>query len=79
LRLHGLIERAPNSNRYTVTDKGLRVTLWFTRCHTRLFRPALGELFAGKFTDYGPLRHAFEKFNLRVNQYIDKAKVPAAA
>ena len=60
LRLHGLIERAPNSNRYTVTDKGLRVTLWFTRCHTRLFRPALGELFAEKFPDYGPLRHAFK-------------------
>jgi hypothetical protein len=79
LRLHGLIERAPNSNRYTVTDKGLRVTLWFTRCHTRLFRPALGELFAGKFTDDGPLRHAFEKFDQRVTQYIDKAKVPAAA
>ena len=34
-----------------MTDKGLRVALWFTRCHARLFRPALGELFAEKFPE----------------------------
>ena len=62
LRLHGLIERARNSNRYMVTDKGLRVTLWFTPCHTRLFRPALGELFAGNHPRW-PIRHTFEEFD----------------
>ena len=32
LRLHGLIERVPNSTRYTVTDRGIKVALWFSRC-----------------------------------------------
>jgi hypothetical protein len=79
LRLHGLIERAPESHRYTVTDKGLRVALWFTRCHARLFRPALGELFAEGFPKESPLRRAFDRFDQEVNRYIQKAKVPAAA
>jgi len=79
LRLHGLIERAPESHRYTVTDKGLRVALWFTRCHARLFRPALGELFAEDVPEDSPLRRAFDRFDQEVNRYIEKAKVPVAA
>ena len=79
LRLHGLIERAPESHRYTVTDKGLRVALWFTRCHARLFRPALGELFAEDVPEDSPLRRAFDRFDQEVNRYIGKAKVPVAA
>jgi hypothetical protein len=79
LRLHGLIERAPGSQRYTVTDKGLRVALWFTRCHARLFRPALGELFVENLPDKSRLRRAFDCFNREVNRYTEKAKVPVAA
>jgi hypothetical protein len=79
LRLHGLIERAPDSHRYTVTEKGLRVALWFTRCHARLFRPALGEIFAEEFPDDTPLRRALDRFDQEVNRYIEKAKVPVAA
>ena len=41
LRLHGLIERTPNSFRYRVTDFGLRVALFFTRVYNRLLRPGL--------------------------------------
>jgi hypothetical protein len=79
LRLHGLIERVADSHRYTVTEKGLRVALWFTRCHARLFRPALGELFAQEFPEDTPLRRALEKFDEQVDRYIERAKVPAAA
>jgi hypothetical protein len=78
-RLHGLIERATGSHRYTVTEKGLRVAMWFTRCHARLFRPALGELFAEEVPEQSRLRRAFERFDQEVNQYIEKAKVPEAA
>jgi len=74
LRLHGLIERAPASHRYALTDKGLRVAMWFTRCHARLFRPALGELFA---TDF-PEKSALGRFDQEVNQYIEKAKLRMA-
>jgi hypothetical protein len=79
LRLHGLIERAPGSHRYTVTEKGLRVAMWFTRCHARLFRPALGELFAEEVPKTSRLRRAFDRFDQEVNRHIEKAKVPVAA
>jgi hypothetical protein len=79
LRLHGLIERAAASHRYTLTEKGLRVAMWFTRCHARLFRPALGELFAEDLPERSRLRRAFDRFDQEVNRYIEKAKVPVAA
>lgn len=41
LRLHGLIERQPNSHRYRVTDRGLRIALFFTRSYARLICPGL--------------------------------------
>jgi hypothetical protein len=34
LRLHGLIERVPQTHRYRVTALGLRVALFFTRAYT---------------------------------------------
>jgi hypothetical protein len=43
LRLHGLIERVPRTHRYQVTARGLRIALFFTRVHARLFRPGLAE------------------------------------
>ena len=79
LRLHGLIQRAPASHRYALTAKGLQVAMWFTRCHARLFRPALGEIFAEGFPDDTPLRRALDRFDQEVNRYIEKAKVPVAA
>jgi len=40
LRLHGLIKRMPRTNRYRVTDDGVRASLFFTRAHARFFRAA---------------------------------------
>ena len=53
--------------------------MWFTRCHARLFRPALGDLLREEFPDDTPLRRAFDRFDQEVNRYIEKAKVPVAA
>src|SRR5438309_7772585 len=33
LRLHGLIERQAGTHRYRVTDRGLRISLFFTRSY----------------------------------------------
>ena len=38
LRLHGLIERIPNTHRYRVTDTGLHHAMFLTRVHDRLIR-----------------------------------------
>ena len=41
LRLHGLIERVPHTNRYQVTSFGLQVAMFFTRTHNRVLRTGL--------------------------------------
>jgi hypothetical protein len=41
LRLHGLIERMPGTNSYTVTPEGIRVAVFYTKLHGRLLRPLL--------------------------------------
>jgi hypothetical protein len=79
LRLHGLIERVPGTTRYTVTERGITVALWFSRCHARLFRPALGELLAQEYPEDGPLRRALNYFDRQVDRYLAAVKVPPAA
>ena len=44
LRLHGLIERIPDTHRYRVTDHGLAVAIFLTRVHNRLIRTGLADL-----------------------------------
>ncbi len=44
LRLHGLIERIPDTHRYQTTDFGLRVAFFFSRTYNRLLRPGLAVL-----------------------------------
>ena len=44
LRLHGLIERIPNSHRYRLTPIGIRVATFFSRTYARLLRPTLATI-----------------------------------
>src|SRR5260370_35777962 len=44
LRLHGIIERIPNSHRYRLTPDGLRIALFFSRTYARLLRPKLAQI-----------------------------------
>jgi hypothetical protein len=62
-----------------VTERGLKVALWFSRCHARLFRPALGELLADGFPEDGPLRRALDDFDRQVDRYLERAKIESAA
>ena len=41
LRLHGLIERAPGTNSYTLTPEGIRVAVFYTKVRARLLGPLL--------------------------------------
>ncbi len=41
LRLHGLIHRLPRSNRYRLTDTGLRVAAFFSKTYSRVLLPTL--------------------------------------
>ena len=41
LRLHGLIQRIPRKNTYTLTPDGIRVAVFYTKLRNRLLRPLL--------------------------------------
>jgi DNA-binding IclR family transcriptional regulator len=44
LRLHGLIERLPKTQRYRLTTFGLKTALFYSRTYQRLLRRGLSEL-----------------------------------
>src|SRR6202171_5410216 len=75
LRLHGLIERQPNSFRYRVTEFGLRVALFFTRTYNRILRPGLAAALASLRTVDAPLKRAFDKIDTQVNAWIEQAQL----
>lgn len=41
LRLHGLIQCLPHSNKYLLTPDGIRVAIFYTKLQNRLLRPLL--------------------------------------
>jgi DNA-binding HxlR family transcriptional regulator len=74
LRLHGLIERQPKSQRYRLTDFGLKTALFYSRVHQRLLRRGLSELLDPRTQD-APLPKAFSRFKQFLDHYIDEKMV----
>jgi hypothetical protein len=77
LRLHGLIERLPNSFRYRVTDFGFRAALFFTRTYNRLLRPGTAAAFPALRAVDSALKRAFDKLDNTVNTWINQAQFAA--
>ena len=77
LRLHGLIARCPGTHRYRVTAPGLRLALFFTRAHARLFRPALSVVMPEAVRDNAPLRRAFMQLEHAMDRWCEEAKLAA--
>src|SRR5713101_7463094 len=61
LRLHGMIQRLPNTHCYHVTEAGFRAALFFTRSYNRLLRPGLAAVLPGHRAAPTPLRRCFDK------------------
>jgi hypothetical protein len=72
LRLHGLIERIPNSFRYRVTDLGLRIALFFTRTYNRLLRPTLAAALPALRAIPSPLQRAFQALTTQIDAAIQQ-------
>ena len=76
LRLHGLIERTPGTNTYTLTPEGIRVAVFYTKLHARLLRPLLE-------ADQPPapieLRRALATIERVLGDYVTNARLGAAA
>src|SRR6202030_699653 len=75
LRLHGLIERLPNSFRYRVTAFGFRAALFFTRLYHRVLRPGLAAALPRLRAANAPLKRAFDKLDTQVNAWIEQAQL----
>jgi hypothetical protein len=77
LRLHGLIERIPQTHRFQVTDAGLRVALFFTRAHARLIRTGLAQILGPSPPVPLPLRRAFDKLETAMDDLAHRARIAA--
>src|SRR5207247_712583 len=77
LRLHGLIQRLPRTNTYTVTPDGIRVAVFYTKIHNRLLRPLLAA------PDRPPapleLRRAMATIDRVITEHVTTARLGAAA
>ena len=77
LRLHGLIQRIPKTNRYQITAQGLKVAMFFSRTYTRLLRPGLAEITEPLAPSGSPLRAAFDRLHSAIDQRCEDLKLAA--
>lgn len=76
LRRKGIITRLPRTTTYEITPYGRRVSLFLTRVHTRLFRPAFG-LMQDELGVHvpAPLRLAMDQVNTQIDHMLTKAQL----
>ena len=77
LRLHGLIERVPQTHRYRVTEQGWRTALFCTRVYNRVLRPGLAEIIPDEAAPDTTLRRRFDQLDAAIDEWIVQQKVPA--
>ncbi|WP_433438403.1 hypothetical protein [Nonomuraea sp. CA-141351] len=76
LRLNGLIRRLPRSNRYVLTDDGVRIAVFYTKVYNRLLIP----LTAADQAQAPPeLRVALKTITRHVDDYATQARLPRAS
>ena len=77
LRLHGLIERIPRTNTYTLTEEGTRVAVFYNKVHDRVLRPLVG---AGHQPPApSELRRALATIDRVIGDYVEHARLGIAA
>jgi hypothetical protein len=78
LRLHGIIERIPQSHRYPLTAAGLRIALFFFRTYARLLRPKLAEIMPQAPPSAGSaLRAAFDRLSNEIDACCEEQRLVA--
>jgi hypothetical protein len=77
LRLHGIIERIPQSQRYQLTPDGLRIALFFSRTYARLLRPKLAEIMPQAPPVASTLRTAFDHLNAEIDACCEEQQLTA--
>ena len=77
LRLHGPIERIPYTQRYAVTEAGVRVALCYHRVFVRVLRPALSHAVGESDASPSPLNPVIHRFDREMQRLWDR--IPLAA
>jgi len=70
LRLHGVIERIPKTQRYRLSTFGLKTALFYSRISQRLLRRGLSELHDPAISQSSPLAIDFAKFQNILDAYV---------
>ena len=78
LRLKGLIERIPHSHAYRLTEQGIKVAIFFTKLHQRLFQPGLAALLPEQPFP-SPLAQALTSVAEQIQVLIDAALISLEA
>src|SRR5450631_3872318 len=76
LRVHGLIQRIPHSNRYLPTEHGLRAALILTQTHNRILTPALAAA-NDPLTDLPHIHRAIENVKTALDRYATQQGLAA--
>lgn len=77
LRLKGLIERLPHTQRYRLTPLGRRVALFFSKTYARLFQPALASFAPTESQATLPLQRAWKHVDRAVENLIAETRFAA--
>lgn len=77
LRLHGMIQRVPQTHRYRVTEFGLRAALFCTRTYNRILRPGLAQVLPSLPAMTGSLRRCFNQLQQEVDACVMTAQLAA--
>ena len=75
LRFHGLVERMPKSHRYRVTDRGLRVALFYGLTYSRILQPGMSFAFSPDERHANELTRAFNTVQKAVDNHIAARKI----
>jgi len=73
LRLHGLIERVPQSHRYRLTTLGARLAMLYVRLYARALRPAASLQPSGSARG----RQAFDRLDAALANFLEEVKLVA--
>jgi len=73
LRLHGLIERVPESHRYRITDLGARIAMLYVRLYARVLRPAASLQPTGSVRG----RRAFHRLDAAFADFLKEVQLAA--
>ena len=76
LRIHGLIERIPHTNRYLPTEDGLRAAIVLTQTHERLLSPALASA-SDPAADFPRFHRALDNVQTVLDDYAKRQGLAA--